>query len=112
MGFHMNKMTTISAGLLRSQAFVGGKWRDAASGATFEVTNPATGDVITAVADLSADETRAAIEAAKEAQKGWAAMTAKARAAICANGTISFWQIRKNWQNSSFSNRASPWPRP
>ena len=38
--------------LLRTQAYVGGEWIDADSGATFDVTDPATGDVVASVADL------------------------------------------------------------
>ena len=39
------------------------------------------------VPKLGAAETKAAIEAARIAQKGWAARTAKERCASCANGT-------------------------
>ena len=35
---------------LRTQAFIDGGFRDAASGATFETENPATGEVIATVA--------------------------------------------------------------
>ena len=68
--------------LLREQAFLGGKWVDANGGGTFEVTNPARGDVIARVADLSRAEAAEAIEAARVAQKDWAARTGKERAAI------------------------------
>jgi len=68
--------------LLTSKAFVAGEWVDAANGATFDVTNPARGDVITPVADLGIAEVRRAIEAAEVAQKPWAAKTGKERAAI------------------------------
>ncbi|TNE60317.1 MAG: NAD-dependent succinate-semialdehyde dehydrogenase, partial [Alphaproteobacteria bacterium] len=75
-------MTSIPAELMRSQAYVGGKWVEAEGGKTYAVTNPATGDVIAEVADLGAQETRQAIELARIAQKEWAARTAKARATI------------------------------
>ena len=68
--------------LLITQAFVAGEWVDADSGATFDVTNPARGDVIARVADCGVDETRRAIDAAYSAQKAWAARTGKERAAI------------------------------
>ena len=68
--------------LLATRAYVGGEWRDAADGATFGVTNPARGDVIAKVADLSRAEVAVAIEAAYGAQKGWAAWTGKERAAV------------------------------
>jgi succinate-semialdehyde dehydrogenase/glutarate-semialdehyde dehydrogenase len=65
--------------LFKTKAFVGGEWVGAESGATFDVVNPATGDVIAAVADLGVRETAAAIDAADVAQGGWAALTAKER---------------------------------
>ncbi|MGG7643350.1 NAD-dependent succinate-semialdehyde dehydrogenase [Rhodovulum sp. YNF3179] len=68
--------------LLRAQAYVAGAWIDAGDGATFDVTNPARGDVLTPVADLGVAEVRRAIEAARDAQKAWAAKTGKERAAI------------------------------
>ena len=68
--------------LLATQAYVAGEWIDADDGATFEVTNPARGDVIASVADLSRVETARAIAAAETAQKDWAARTAKERANI------------------------------
>ena len=68
--------------LLRTQAFVAGAWVDADDGATFEVRNPARGDVIAQVADLSRAETARAIAAADAARHAWAARTAKERANI------------------------------
>jgi len=68
--------------LLRSRALIGGKWLDAASGATYAVVNPATRETIGAVPDMGVAETRRAIEAASQAFPAWAALTAKERAAI------------------------------
>ena len=68
--------------LLRTQAYIGGEWIDADSGATFDVTDPATGDVVASVADLGVDETRRAVDLAEVAQKAWAARTAKDRGAV------------------------------
>ncbi len=68
--------------LLCTKAFVAGEWVDADDGKTFEVTNPARGDVICAVPDLSRKEVARAIDAAHAAMKGWAARTAKERANI------------------------------
>ena len=68
--------------LLRTRAFIGGKWVDAASGATQQVINPATREPIATVPDMGATETRRAIEAAAQAFPAWAALTAKERAVI------------------------------
>ncbi|MGE4611039.1 MAG: NAD-dependent succinate-semialdehyde dehydrogenase [Paracoccaceae bacterium] len=68
--------------LLRSQAFINGEWVDADSGETFDVTNPARGDVICTVPNMTAAETARAIDAAHATQKAWAKRTGKDRGAI------------------------------
>ncbi|MEQ1755784.1 MAG: NAD-dependent succinate-semialdehyde dehydrogenase [Micropepsaceae bacterium] len=68
--------------LLREKAYVNGEWIAADSGATFEVTNPATGAVLARVPDMLEGETRHAIEVAAEAWPAWAAKTAKERAVV------------------------------
>jgi len=68
--------------LLVQDAYSAGKWVQSQSGATFNVDDPATAEVICAVPDMTRDDTAAAIEAARIAQKDWAARTAKDRAVI------------------------------
>ncbi|TRD20604.1 NAD-dependent succinate-semialdehyde dehydrogenase [Palleronia caenipelagi] len=68
--------------LLATQAYLAGEWVDAEGGKTFEVTNPARGDVLAEVADLSRAEVARAIDAAEAAQKDWAARTAEERAEV------------------------------
>ena len=68
--------------LLVCSALVGGKWIDAASGKSFNVTNPCTGEVIATLPDLGVEEARTAIDAAEVAQKDWARKTGKERAAV------------------------------
>ncbi|MBX5200414.1 NADP-dependent succinate-semialdehyde dehydrogenase [Rhizobium sp. NZLR1] len=63
-------------------ALVGDHWIEADRETGIAVTNPATGETIGYVPKLGAAETRAAIEAARIAQKGWAARTAKERCGI------------------------------
>ncbi|SFU14956.1 NAD-dependent succinate-semialdehyde dehydrogenase [Sedimentitalea nanhaiensis] len=67
--------------LLATKAYIGGQWVDGDNG-TFSVTNPARGDVIAEVADLSRAQVADAIAQAEMAQKEWAAMTGKERAGI------------------------------
>jgi len=67
--------------LLVTQAYIGGQWVDG-DGGTFAVTNPARGDVIAEVADLSRAQVAGAIDQAVVAQKEWASWTGKERAAI------------------------------
>ncbi|MEP3199145.1 MAG: NAD-dependent succinate-semialdehyde dehydrogenase [Lentilitoribacter sp.] len=69
--------------LLISSALIGGEWRSSSSsGDKFEVTNPATGEVLTHLPDMSAVETKEAIDAAYIAQKNWTQKTGKERAGI------------------------------
>ena len=53
-----------------------------AGGNPIEVTNPADGEVIAVVPRFGREETRQAIEAAERAWPGWAAKSAKERAAL------------------------------
>ncbi|MGO4914124.1 NAD-dependent succinate-semialdehyde dehydrogenase [Pseudogemmobacter sp. W21_MBD1_M6] len=69
-------------GLFETRAFLGGEWADADDGKTFDVSNPARGDVIAKVADVTRAETARAIEVARIAQKDWAKRTGKDRAQI------------------------------
>ena len=69
-------------GLFRQQCLIAGAWRDAASGATVEVKDPATQAVIGTVPDASGAETRAAIEAASRAFGSWREKTHAERAML------------------------------
>ena len=71
-----------NSSLLHTQAYINGQWVDADSGALLPVSNPATGDIITEVAKVGAEETRRAIEAAELAMIQWRATPAKQRAQI------------------------------
>jgi len=68
--------------LLKNKAYINGQWVDADDGATFAVTNPVNGELITEVARVGAAETARAIAAAGEAMREWARKPAKARAGI------------------------------
>lgn len=65
--------------LLRSQAYIDGKWHDAKDGGIFAVDNPADGQVIAHVANLGPAEAQQAIDVANKAWPAWRALTAKAR---------------------------------
>ncbi len=67
--------------LLETRAYVNGSWVEGENG-TFDVTNPARGDVIAQVADLSRAQVAGAIAQAEAAQKAWAQWTGKERAAV------------------------------
>ncbi len=66
--------------LLRDRCLIAGQWVQGS--ATIAVTNPATGAVIGQVPRLGAQQTRGAIEAARDAWPAWRRRTAAERAAI------------------------------
>ena len=68
--------------LLKTQCLIDGQWLAAADGATIDVNNPATGELVAAVPKLGEAETQAAIAAAERAFAEWKARTADQRAAI------------------------------
>jgi 1-pyrroline dehydrogenase len=59
--------------------FIGGAWKPAASGATDDVVDPATGDVITQVPASDAVDVDAAVSAAAEAFTTWGTTTPRER---------------------------------
>lgn len=61
---------------------IGGQWRDAASGHTFAVHDPSTGDVLAEVADATPEDGMAALDAAAAAQAAWAATAPRERGEI------------------------------
>src|SRR3954454_17028634 len=69
-------------GLLRADLYVDGRFEPSSSGDRLDVRDPATGEVIVRVASGTREDARRALEAAKAALPGWAATTAKERAAI------------------------------
>lgn len=75
-------LTLSRAELVRSANFIAGQWTAAASAAWLDVTDPATGAVITAVPDSGAAEARAALDAAHAAFPAWRKLPAKQRAAL------------------------------
>ncbi len=61
---------------------VGGSWREAASGQTMEVINPASEETIALVARCGAEDVDAAVAAAKAALPGWLETTPGERSAL------------------------------
>lgn len=67
---------------LNTGLFINGQWREAEGGKTIDVLNPATGDLITTVADGSAADAAEAIKVAGDTQESWAATPPRERAEI------------------------------
>lgn len=78
----MNTLKLKDAGLLKSLCYINGEWIGANAPSSIQVTNPATGAVITTVPRLGKEETQRAIDGASDALNGWKARTAEARGRI------------------------------
>jgi succinate-semialdehyde dehydrogenase / glutarate-semialdehyde dehydrogenase len=78
--------------LLKDKCYIAGRW--VGGTATLDVTNPVNGEIICAVPRLGRAETAQAIEAARKAQKDWAARTARERA-----------RILRKWQDLMLENQ-------
>ena len=67
---------------IRTGLLIGGQWRDAVGGRVFDVENPATGEVLAAVADADPADGDAALAAAVGAQASWARTAPRYRSEI------------------------------
>ncbi len=61
---------------------IGGQWRESSDGKSLDVIDPATGTVLTSIADASESDGLDAIAAAHEAQAEWAATAPRYRAEL------------------------------
>jgi succinate-semialdehyde dehydrogenase/glutarate-semialdehyde dehydrogenase len=75
-------MQDLTSAFADGTLFIDGTWGPASSGRTFEVTDPATGEVLAKCDDGDLSDTQRALDAAERAQVGWARTTAYERAAI------------------------------
>jgi succinate-semialdehyde dehydrogenase/glutarate-semialdehyde dehydrogenase len=71
--------------VMTGSLYLDGAWKEAASGRTFDVTDPATGAVIGTAADGDARDATAAVAAAAVAFESWSKQTAYQRAEILLN---------------------------
>jgi succinate-semialdehyde dehydrogenase/glutarate-semialdehyde dehydrogenase len=75
-------LTNRDAGLVPTQLFIGGTWRDARSGNRFAVEDPATGETLGEVADAGPRDALDALGAADDAREDWARTAPRDRAEI------------------------------
>ncbi len=62
--------------------FIDGKWRGSSDGSTLDVEDPSTGEILASVADATAADGAAALDAAVAAQGDWAATPPRDRGEI------------------------------
>ncbi len=78
MGVNVSELLAkVPTGLL-----INGEWRDAASGETFEVENPATGETLATLESASSDDAMAALDAACAVKDEWARTSPRERSNI------------------------------
>jgi succinate-semialdehyde dehydrogenase/glutarate-semialdehyde dehydrogenase len=65
-----------------NQLLIGGEWQDASGGEMLAVEDPSTGQTLVEVADATPEDAKAALDAAVEAQPGWAATSPNERGEI------------------------------
>jgi succinate-semialdehyde dehydrogenase / glutarate-semialdehyde dehydrogenase len=73
--------TAVTAGHAE-QILIGGRWLEATDGDRFDVTDPATGDVVGSVPNAAEADVKAAIDAAAGALGGWRSLAAIERGRI------------------------------
>lgn len=76
MGINIQNKT-----LFKEQAYIDGRWAGSDDNDTYEVTNPATQNVVANVANCGPDEAGRAVKAASDALPKWRALTPKERSA-------------------------------
>ena len=84
----------------RAEIFIGGDFRSAASGATFDSVNPATGDLIAAVSSADAVDVDAAVASARAAFEAgsWSQTSAGHRKRCCDVLPDSSTTTARNWR--------------
>ncbi len=74
-------MATAATGV-EERLLIDGQWSEAIDGGRFDVTDPATGEVVGSMPDAGESDVRAAIDAAAAALEGWKTLPALQRARI------------------------------
>lgn len=79
---HLAAQSTTLPVDLPTGVLVGGEWSSGSGGGTFEVHDPATGDVLVEVADGTPEDGLAALTAADDALPAWRAVAPRERAEV------------------------------
>jgi succinate-semialdehyde dehydrogenase/glutarate-semialdehyde dehydrogenase len=67
---------------VEKRLYIGGEWRDASGAGTLTVEDPSTGEALCEVADATAEDAEAALDAAVASQAEWAATSPNERGEI------------------------------
>ncbi len=91
-----------------AKMLINGEWRNAKSGKTYEVKNPANGQVVDSVPLGGTEEAEAAVEAAQAAFPGWAETSSQERADLLHKGVQSIKEEAKEIQALLTSEQGKP----
>lgn len=80
--FGKNQSKRMFSEFITPKAYINGQWVNSTSGKTFDVLNPANGEVIGQSADCGAIDAENAIKAANNAFQSWQNTTAKTRSQL------------------------------
>ncbi|ETV88809.1 hypothetical protein H257_00301 [Aphanomyces astaci] len=85
--------------LLQAQGYIGGRWVNAVSGATYDIQNPSTGANVGSIAAMDVVDTEAAVAAAGDALASW-----KSRTPFERSGVLQKWDrlLRDNTNDLAF----------
>jgi succinate-semialdehyde dehydrogenase/glutarate-semialdehyde dehydrogenase len=81
---------------VRAALLIDGRWHPSASGATFPVTDPATGLELRRVADAAPEDGVSALAAADGARHAWAATAPRDRAEMLMPRGLTSWSAATN----------------
>lgn len=75
----MARVEAVPADQIETRLLIGGEWVEAAAGGRIDVVNPYDGSTIISIAEARQEDVDRAVEAAKRAAPGWAALPAHER---------------------------------
>ena len=100
-------LASVPTGLL-----IGGQWVDASDGGTFDVHDPATGQVLATLASATSQDAVAALDAADKVQASWARTAPRVRAEILRRAFDLVTERAGDFALLMTLEWANPWPKP
>lgn len=91
---HLNRLNDPT--LFREFAYINGEWCAGEDGNGIDVTNPADGTWLGAVVSLTADQSRAAVEAADKAFAAWSMLLPQERSKVLRRGCNAARRMNRN----------------
>ena len=100
-------LASVPTGLL-----INGEWVEASDGGTFNVHDPATGEVLAILASATSQDAVAALDAADAAQAAWASTAPRTRAEILRRAFDLVTERAEDFALLMTLEMGKPWPKP